>query len=273
VQEGDETDPSLPGEAIGSLIDARIVRAEERRGLTWYELAHDRLIEPVRKNNSAWGEAGLQPWQHRAALYEKQRQSSLHSRASLAELLLTGPELAEANRWADSHAAETSNSEIRFLSASADREKTERNSRRLSLAIRALATVSLLVMTSLLIWALQSRNRAERERLEAEQEWTTAEQERAKADEERTNARRLLVVQFLTRGLDLCKQNNISEGMHWLVRSLEQSEVLNVRADSLEPLIREEISAWSSEIRTFKAIFPHDDLVVAVAFSPTARPF
>ena len=117
MQEGDETDPSLPPQAIDALIDARIVRAEERRGLKWYELAHDRLIEPVRKSNSAWGEAGLQPWQRRAALYEKQRQDTLHSRSSLAELLLTGPELAEANRWADSHAEEISNSEIRFLGA------------------------------------------------------------------------------------------------------------------------------------------------------------
>ena len=117
VQEGDEADPSLPPQAIDALIDARIVRAEERRGLTWYELAHDRLIEPVRKSNSAWGEARLQPWQRRAALYEKQRQSSLHSRSSLAELLLTGHELAEARHWADSHAEEISNSEIRFLGA------------------------------------------------------------------------------------------------------------------------------------------------------------
>ena len=48
VQEGDETDSRLPPQAIDALIDARIVRAEERRGLKWYELAHDRLIEPVR---------------------------------------------------------------------------------------------------------------------------------------------------------------------------------------------------------------------------------
>ena len=250
VQKDDETKPSLPPQAIDALIDARIVRAEERRGLWWYELAHDRLIEPVRKNNSAWGEAGLQPWQRRAALYEKQGQDTLHSRSSLAELLLTGPELAEANRWADSHAEEISNSERRFLGHSADREKTERNSRRLSFVISALVTVSLLVMTSLFIWALQSRNRAEVERIKAQ---------------------RLLVVQYLPRGLDLCKQNNTTEGMHWLVRSLEQSQVLKGRADSLEPLIREEISAWAMEIRRFKAIFPSDGTVQAVAFSPDGQ--
>ncbi len=278
VQEGDETDPSLPAQAIGSLIDARIVRAEERRGLTWYELAHDRLIEPVRKNNAAWSEARLQPWQLRAALYEKQNESGPHPRSSPAELLLTGPELAEANRWADSHGEEISHSELRFLGASVEREMTQRRARRLSVVIRGLVAASLLVMTSLFIWAWQSRkiaiherNLADEEKNRAGNERNKAEQERTKAEEERTRAQRLLVVQSLTRGLDLCKQNNISEGMHWLVRSLEESELLKVRADSLEPLIREEISAWSLEFRRFKAILPHDDMVSAVAFSPDGR--
>ena len=270
VQEGDETDPSLPPRAIDALIDARIVRAEERRGLTWYELAHDRLIEPVRKNNSAWGEAGLQPWQRRAALYEKQRQATLHSRSSLAELLLTGQELAEAKRWADSHAEEISNSEIRFLGASADREKAERKARRLSVVISALVTAFLVVMT-LFTWAVKSRKRANLETYIANQERTKAEKERTKAEEERTKAQRSLVVQSLTRGLDLCQQNNITEGVHWLVRSLEQSEALKGREDPLEPLIREEISAWSLEIRRFKAIFPSDGPVHAVAFSPDGQ--
>ena len=271
VQEGDEADPSLPPQAIDALIDARIVRAEERRGLTWYELAHDRLIEPVRKSNSAWGEAGLQPWQRRAALYEKQRQDTLHSRSSLAELLLTGPELAEANRWAASHAGEISNSEIRFLGASLDREKTERKSRRLSVVIRGLVTAFLLGMTSLTLLAVKSCNRAEEERNIAEQERKIADKERVKAEEERTRAQRLLVVQSLTRGLDLCQQNNIMEGMHWLVRSLGQSEALEGRADSLEPLIREEISAWLLEIPRLKAVFPSDGMVIAVAFSPDGQ--
>ena len=44
----------LENAAIDELVDAYLVRAEERRGVTWLELAHDRLIAPVQKNNAAW---------------------------------------------------------------------------------------------------------------------------------------------------------------------------------------------------------------------------
>ena len=231
VQEGDETDPSLPPQAITALIDARIVRGEERRGLTWYELAHDRLIEPVRASNAAWLEDRLQPWQRQADLYAKTAQK---------ESLLLGRELKDARTWADIHGDEVSESERDYLEDSADRDEAERKSRRLSLAIRGLVTAFLVGMISLTLLAVWQRNKAQR----------------------------LLVVQSLTRGLDLCQQTNVMEGMHWLVRSLEQSESLMGRADRHEQLIREEISAWFLEIPRFKAVFPTDGSVVAVAFSP-----
>ena len=44
----------LGEEAISGLIEARLVHEEMRRGLVWYELAHDRLIGPVRDDNEAW---------------------------------------------------------------------------------------------------------------------------------------------------------------------------------------------------------------------------
>jgi hypothetical protein len=44
----------LDNRVIEALIDVYLVRAEERRSITWYELAHDRLIEPIRKSNAAW---------------------------------------------------------------------------------------------------------------------------------------------------------------------------------------------------------------------------
>jgi WD40 repeat protein len=51
----------LPEPVIQKLVDAFIVRAEERRGLTWYELAHDRLIEPIRADNRKWRDEHLHP--------------------------------------------------------------------------------------------------------------------------------------------------------------------------------------------------------------------
>ena len=46
---------------IQKLIDAFLVRAEDRRGSTWYELAHDRLIEPVRDANREWRQHYIHP--------------------------------------------------------------------------------------------------------------------------------------------------------------------------------------------------------------------
>ena len=54
VVEGDTKTGGLPNEVIGTLEDAHVVRAEESRGARWYELTHDRLIEPVRAANHAW---------------------------------------------------------------------------------------------------------------------------------------------------------------------------------------------------------------------------
>jgi len=53
VLQGEGQSQGLDNRAIRALIDAYLVRAEKRRGATWFELAHDRLIEPVRANNTA----------------------------------------------------------------------------------------------------------------------------------------------------------------------------------------------------------------------------
>ena len=65
-----EGDEGLANAAIVPLVDAHLVRAEQRRGATWFELAHDRLIEPVRADNVAWFEAHLSTLQRQAALWE-----------------------------------------------------------------------------------------------------------------------------------------------------------------------------------------------------------
>jgi hypothetical protein len=44
----------VPQGVITALVDARLVRAEERRGMTWYEITHDRLVGPIQQNNQQW---------------------------------------------------------------------------------------------------------------------------------------------------------------------------------------------------------------------------
>lgn len=46
----------LDNRVIEALVNAHLLRPEPRRGAVWYELAHDRLIEPVVRNNREWRE-------------------------------------------------------------------------------------------------------------------------------------------------------------------------------------------------------------------------
>jgi WD40 repeat protein len=71
-----EASGGLPNPAIESLVDSHLVRAEVARGGTWYELAHDRFVEPILRSNQraappettrlsedarAWSEANRDP--------------------------------------------------------------------------------------------------------------------------------------------------------------------------------------------------------------------
>ena len=68
------------------------------RGVDWYELAHDRLIKPVKKSNAIWRQANLSLLQRQADLWMDASQS--------VEFLLGGTELQNAERWAAAHEGE-----------------------------------------------------------------------------------------------------------------------------------------------------------------------
>jgi len=122
----------LANTVIRRLVDAHLVRAEERRGVTWYELAHDRLIAPVRQDNAVWFEANLSTLQHQARLWE---------RAGKPEgLLLRGKELQQAE--VGLREPELSESEQAFLAACRVARSVEERERRQSRRIRLLAWIS-----------------------------------------------------------------------------------------------------------------------------------
>jgi len=110
----------LDDTAVQGLVAAHLVRGEERRGSTWYELAHDRLIKPVRDNNDAWRKANLRKFQFEADRWHKAQRPN--------GLLLRSEELAQAERWADQ--AELLDFEKDFLKESQKaREAAEREKR------------------------------------------------------------------------------------------------------------------------------------------------
>jgi WD40 repeat protein len=155
VLQGVERSDGLANHAIGLLVDTHLVRAEKRRGATWFELAHDRLIAPIRKRNAAWREAHLSTLQRQAALWEQQDRSD--------GLLLRGATLTEAQGWAGAHADNMTESEQDFLAvclaARAVRQR-ERRSNRLIRALAVVASIITLIAVVLLVLALRSADRA-----------------------------------------------------------------------------------------------------------------
>jgi hypothetical protein len=86
----------VPGEVesariLQALQEAYLVRSDPRPNATWYELTHDKLVEPILADNEAWRRARLEPWQLAARAWRDNRQS---------ELLLRGKQLRDIQRGA-----------------------------------------------------------------------------------------------------------------------------------------------------------------------------
>jgi hypothetical protein len=86
----DESTERLPKAALEVLKEQRVIRAEAHDGCVWYELTHDRFIEPVQTSNRAWLE--------RRAPAEALRRK-LESKAAVAGARLDELELREAEQF------------------------------------------------------------------------------------------------------------------------------------------------------------------------------
>jgi len=107
ILRGEGHSQELDNQAIDQLIAAHLLRREERRGANWIELAHDRLVEPVRADNA----------KYHATLNHLQRQAEEWQKTHSDWLLLRGGALKEAEDWADQHPGELAPSDRDFLAA------------------------------------------------------------------------------------------------------------------------------------------------------------
>jgi WD40 repeat protein len=151
---GEVVSGDLKNTAIGPLVEAHLVRSDESRGAKWYELAHDRLIEPVLKNNAEWQEANLSLLQREAEQWDDAHRPP--------DQLLRGASLADAREWAIAHQPLLPR-EKDFLDASNDAEQRRiqelrqaRNLRRLSYGL-GIALLGAIVAVG---WAWWNRGQA-----------------------------------------------------------------------------------------------------------------
>lgn len=148
-----ERSRGLKNTAIRLLEDAHLVRADERRGATWYELAHDRLIEPIRQNNAAWFHANLSALQQAADLWLKQGRAD--------DLLLRGKALTDAEAWAQKHSSELTTGEQEFLSECRQArlvvEKSKKQQQRIRYLAIGASILSALALVAFVVAVIQSR--------------------------------------------------------------------------------------------------------------------
>jgi hypothetical protein len=85
-----EETAALPDAALRVFVDQRLVRMERRGASTWYELTHDRFIEPIQRSNRLW----FEQWAVSEALRRK-----LEAKAETVGALLDESETREAEAF------------------------------------------------------------------------------------------------------------------------------------------------------------------------------
>lgn len=135
----------LPNKAVDALVEAHLIRSEEARGGTWYELAHDRLVQPVLQSNQK--SAGPKRLVVDAQKWKSSGQNS--------NLLYSGQQLKEALQSDKVRHGALSALEKEFLDAARTQQM-----RRLVAGL-SLVVVLALVLLSYLYW--QSRISLSRE--------------------------------------------------------------------------------------------------------------
>lgn len=135
VFRGEETTGGIENNAVDFLESRHIIRAEFRAGARWYELTHDRLVEPILKNNRDWFDKNLSLFQRQVELWDQQGRPE--------GMLLRGNELEQAKSEALSRT--TTKDEDEFLAACQriyDREKREKRGARLVQILAVLAFIA-----------------------------------------------------------------------------------------------------------------------------------
>ena len=250
IREPDST-RGLPNGVIQKLVDAFLVREEDRRGSTWYELAHDRLIEPVLKSNRSWREDHLHPSVTRASAWDK---------AGIPpSLLLRDRELSDVETWAKANDAILSDVEREFLHSSRmawdeeqsrRREQSRRKGKVILWGVSAGSVVLLVVSLAIGILAWKAVFAGIEARRAAQPGGTTRRR-------------------FDHRSRDFPMPAGPSGRRPALVDAgLEQAGKSEPFDPALDHLLRLELATWSAELTRLRWFQRPSHRVLAVASSP-----
>ena len=272
----DET-AGLPNAAVNILENRHLIRADVRAGSTWYELAHDRLVEPILQSNRAWEAARQTPLRLTAKRWQEAKSDIL---------LYRDKALTEALAWTPAHAADVEPYETEFLQASQQAQQTRHRIER----IRRTATLGLvigLIITALLaIFAFYGWRQAQEQRQIAHtrQLAVQAALERSTNTGSWTRAA-LLAVESLRRSPDLEASMTLFSVMDRLARPVSGiKHAGQVNAVAFSPDGRRMASAygqadkpiggasvWEAATGARMARLNYEGRVYAICFSPNGE--
>lgn len=175
VQQGPGDDP----DAVPRVLEnAHLLRAESRRGTSWYEIAHDRMVAPALASNDRWRQERLSTLQRAAIDWDAAERSDA--------LLARGDVLDEIEGWAAANAHELSDDDTEFLEASrAERHaaraavRRQRRDRLVAVVASGLAGVAVVAM----VVAVRQKSNAQAAEATAGLALAGAESAYAEADE------------------------------------------------------------------------------------------
>ncbi|MFZ5879213.1 MAG: hypothetical protein ACOY0R_07575 [Chloroflexota bacterium] len=211
-----EASGGLPNRAIKLLQEAYLIRADKRGNATWFELSHDRLTRPIRRNNAAWFIDNLNVFQRQADLWNNQGRPD--------SLLLRGDAYVDAAEWAKAHADSLQPAEQEFLEACRAGYQNNQRERRTNQLIRWAALLMAVLTVAAIYFFYQAQAEAER----ATRQEAIANQEAERANRQEDRAR---------------EQEAIAREQEALARQKEQMANVNLQIAQVRELAAKSVSS------------------------------
>ena len=183
VMRGSNDTGGLPNPVVDLLEARHLIRADVRAGARWYEISHDRLVEPIVRANAEWEQTG---------------QSSLHRAAQRwldagknPDFLYRGDVLMKGLAYAEEHREACEPIDFDFLAESQKARAAAEKEKRQNILIRRLAVGALiaLILASIAgVFAYRERDRANAQAQIAEEKRVEADNQRQEAQTQRNEA-------------------------------------------------------------------------------------
>jgi WD40 repeat protein len=234
VLQGSEASYGLGPAVVDALTDRYLIRRDQRHASVYYELAHDRLVRPIRESNAAWRDH-LPPLPRQAERWDEHRRESD---------LLRGKQLDEAERWSRDPTEPLTDLDREFLAKSLAARDEAKQAVRLRQRLWAIVLLSLGLVVALILVGIA-----------ATQSW---------------RAQRLTAMLSMQQGLTYCDEREVGYGMLYMARSL--GEIPIFEADLLR-IIPIQLASWRTRLHTLGDRIEIGESVWAVASSPDGARF